>query len=528
MKSTLPLSAHLQSHNSRSILKGMSTRILCFIIFCVLASSSSLYAQRARPVKLKNADRLKGGQSADGEKFQRLLGNVILTQNKTTIYCDSAHLYKKTNTVEAFGKVRITEGDSVTVTALSLVYEGDKRLAKLRRNVVFTKLATATLYTDYLDYDRIKNTAYYFNNGKLVDSVNVLTSVKGYYHVSSNLSAFKRDVVVTNPDYTMMADSLQYNSVTKIIYFVTPTTVTDKDSSTFIYERGTYNTQQKTSNLEKGKGENVNYTITGKNYSLDDFNKIYRVRGDVVVTSKEDKLVIYGQASDAYKLTNITKIYDRAYLAKITDEGDTLFMRADTLVSIDSPDPAKKRILAYGKVKIFKSDLQGIADSLEYRIADSTLVFYQQPVLWTDENQMSADSVSMQIENNTIKRIFLKTNAFVVSEDTLIHDFNQIKGRKMTAEFKNQKLHRVLVEGNAENLYFALDEKDNSLMGMNKIICSRILIRFKDGRVDTFSSYVKPEAQFIPPHELEEGDRRLRGFQWQIEKRPTRQDVVTK
>jgi hypothetical protein len=141
---------------------------------------------------------------------------------------------------------------------------------------------------------------------------------------------------------------------------------------------------------------------------------------------------------------------------------------------------------------------------------------------------MSADSVSMQIENNTIKRIFLKTNAFVVSEDTLIHDFNQIKGRKMTAEFKDQKLHRVLVDGNAENLYFALDEKDNSLMGMNKIICSRILIRFKDGRVDTFSSYVKPEAQFIPPHELEDGDRRLRGFQWQIEKRPTKQDVVTK
>lgn len=499
--------------------------LLAVFLFLV---QSNVEAQRQKPVTLKNADRLKNGRTPAGEDFQRLLGNVVLTQNKTTIYCDSAHLYKKINTVEAFGKVRITEGDSVDVTALSLIYEGDKRLAKLRKNVVFTKLETATLYTDFLDYDRNKNTAFYFNNGKLVDSTNVLTSQRGYYNVTTNLSSFKKDVVVTNPDYTMQADSLQYNSKTKIIYFVTPTTVIDKDSATFVYESGSYNTQQKTSDLKQGQGESESYRITGKSYSLDDFRKIYRVRGDVVMTSKEENLIIYGQASDADKLKNIAKVFDRAYMAKITDDGDTLFMSADTLVSIDSKDPQKKRILAYGNVKIYKSDLQGIADSLEYRVSDSTLVFYKKPVLWTDENQMSADSVSMQIENNTIKRIFLKTNAFVVSEDTLIHDFNQIKGRKMTADFQDQKLHRVLVEGNAENLYFALDEKDNSLMGMNKIICSRILIRFKEGKVDTFSSYVKPEAQFIPPHELESGDRRLRGFTWQAEKRPTRNEVVKK
>lgn len=506
----------------RNYLTFLSVTTVCFLL------TSQLFAQKQRPVKLINADKLKGGQNSAGEKFQRLLGNVVLSQNTATIYCDSAHLYKATNTVEAFGKVKITEGDSVTVTASALTYDGNKRLAKLRKNVIFTKLATATLYTDYLDYDRVKNQAYYFNRGKLVDSVNTLTSVKGYYNVNSNISAFKRDVKLLNPDYTMEADSLQYNTSSKIINFVSPTTVTNKDSATFVYEQGSYNTQQKTSKLEKGTGENESYTITGKSYSLDDFRKIYRIRGDVEMTSKADKLIIYGQASDADKIKNITKVYDRAYLAKITDEGDTLFMRADTLVSIDNKDPKKKRILAYGNVKIYKTDLQGIADSLEYRIADSTLVFYQQPVLWTNENQLSADSISMQIENNTIKRIFLKANAFVVSEDTIIHDFNQIKGRKMTAEFKGQKLHTVWVDGNAENLYFALDEKTNSMMGLNKIICSRILIRFKEGKVDTFSSYVKPEAKFIPPHELEDGDKKLRGFSWQVDKRPARKDVVAK
>jgi lipopolysaccharide export system protein LptA len=478
-------------------------------------------------IKLENSDKVKMGKRGT-ERYQRLIGNVVMKQTKTTIYCDSAHFFKSNNSVEAFGHVRIVDGDSITITSNRLEYDGDTRKAKLRSNVVFTKKGESTLYTDFLDYDRQQELVTYFNNGRLVDSVNVLTSRRGYYDMKTNLSSFKQNVVVTNPDYSMSADSLRYDSRNKMIYFVAPTTVIDKDSATFVYETGKYDTKTKKADLKKGQGENDNYKIEAMQYTIDDKNKVYRFRENVVMNYKSEKLIIRSQASDVYKLSNITKIYNRAYLAKLTDEGDTLFMTADTLVSIDSEDERKKRVLAYGNVKIFKSDLQGIADSLEYRVADSTLIFYKNPVLWSDESQFSADSIQMFIANNTINRIFLNTNAFVVSEDTIIHDFNQIKGRTMTAFFKDQQLHRVYVDGNAENLYFALDEKNNSLMGMNKIICSRITIRFKEGKLDTFSSYVKPEAEFIPPHELEDGDRRLRGFSWHKEKRPVREDVVKK
>ena len=90
-------------------------------------------------------------------------------------------------------------------------------------------------------------------------------------------------------------------------------------------------------------------------------------------------------------------------------------MAADTLVSIDDPDPIKKRLLAYHNVKIFKEDLQGIADSMEYRSADSTIYFYKDPVLWSEGNQMTADSIRMLIKNNTIDRIFMNVNSFVIS-----------------------------------------------------------------------------------------------------------------
>ncbi len=484
-----------------------------------------------RTVDLKKADVLKGARSADGEQFQRLIGNVILEQQQTTIYCDSAYLYKKRNFVEAFGKVRITEGDSLTITGKRLEYDGNTKVAKLRQNVVFTKLATATLYTDYLDFDRVANMAYYINGGKLVDSINVLTSRKGYYNSTSNMASFKRNVVVTNPDYTMTSDSLQYNSRTKIIYFRAPTTVVNRDSSTFVYNSGEYDTRTKQSLLDLGSGESQDYKIKSEDFFLDDLRKIYKLRGNVVMTSKKENMIIYGQAADYFKYKGISKVYNNAYVAKITANNDTLFMTADTLVSIESEDPAKKRLLAYNNVKIFKGDMQGLADSVEYRQADSLIFMYRDPILWSEGNQMTADSIRMVIRNNTIDRIFLDVNSFVISRDTLFN-YNQIKGRRMEAEFRNGNIDRVYVLGNGESLFFALEEnkKDSvsTAMGMNKIICSRITIRFVEGKVNNMSFYVRPDAHFIPPHELQEDQKVLPGFEWRDSEKPTRKDVVKK
>lgn len=498
-------------------------------IFLLIFTIFSFSIQAQKVVRIERSDKLSGGKLPDGEEFQKLIGDVVLVQNQTTIYCDSAYVFKKRNFVEGFGRVRITEGDSVTITGKKLEYDGETKTAKLRNNVVFTKLATATLYTEFLDFNREENMAYYFNGGRLVDSINVLISRKGYYNSTANMASFKKNVNVKNPDYTMTADSLQYNSRTKIIYFRTPTTVVSKDSSTFVYTSGEYNTQSKQSDLKLGSGESVDYQIQGKNFALDDFRKIYKIRTDVVMTHKKENLIIYGQAADYYRNEGISKVYTRAYVAKITDNNDTLFMSADTLVSIEHADPAKKRLLAYHNVKIYKNDLQGSADSVEYRPADSTIYMYINPILWSEGNQMTADSIHMLMKNNSIDRIFLNVNSFVISRDTL-RNFNQIKGRKMTAEFKNQNIHKVYVNGNGESHYFALEEnKKDSIsiaMGMNKIISSSITIRFKEGKVNNLSFYVKPDANFIPPHELKPDDMFLKGFSWKEKEKPKKEDVV--
>jgi len=477
-----------------------------------------------KKVRLKSADVAKSGRLPNGDRFERAIGDVVFTQNKTTIYCDSAHIFKKKNSLNAFGKIRITEGDSVTITGRRLEYDGNKRQAKLRGNVVFTKLGTATLYTDNLDFLRGSNIAYYFDGGKLVDSANVLTSRKGYYNLANNIASFKQNVKVVNPDHTMYADSLRYNSSTKIIHFVSRTTVVDKDSSTFVYESGVHHTTTKVSVFKEGTAETEEYVVTGDRYDVDAARNIAKVRGNVVMRHKREDLIIYGQASDYYKNIGVTKIYNNAYIAKVTDT-DTLFIRADTLTSINNADSTQRRLLAFHNVRIFKSDLQGKADSLEYRWSDSTIYFYNQPVLWSAGNQLTADSIRMIVRNNTVSRIYMITNAFVVSMDTL-GNFNQIRGRKMTADLRESKLSRVFVEGNGESLYYLLDDKTKLLMGVNKILCSSITIRFRQGRVHTLSFYVKPEGRFIPPHEIKKDELTLKGFSWKSGERPTRSQVV--
>jgi len=179
--------------------------------------------------------------------------------------------------------------------------------------------------------------------------------------------------------------------------------------------------------------------------------------------------------------------------------------------------------------------MQGIADSLVYLSSDSTLYFYRDPVLWSDENQMTADSIHMLLKNKNIRRIYMVSNSFVVSQDSLL-DFNQIKGRKMTTYFENKNIHHVIVEGNGESIYHALEEKkikkDSLLLkitflaGMNKIICSNMRIDFKAGKVNSINFYVKPDASFFPPQDIKEADRKLKGFTWRGSDRPKKKDVV--
>jgi len=460
----------------------------------------------------------------DGEKVQRLVENVVFVQKGTTIYCDSAFFYKKRNSMEAFGRVRIVD-DSVTITSRKLFYNGNTRQAELRGNVIYEKGFTQ-LFTDNLDYDMEAEISHYFGGGKLKDTTNTLTSQTAYFYAKQHYATFKTDVVLVAPQYVLKSNDLHYNTKTKIATTPSKTEITTEDGTKLDADGGEFRTIEDQSLFVDGQVETPNNFLEGDDLFFDQLQKYYKAEGHVKLIAKNKDIIIIGDEGYNDKENGISKIYGNPVMKRIMKE-DTFYVAADTLVFIESDFDSLKRVLAYSNVKIFKTNMQGLADSLAYHLSDSLIYMYGDPILWNKNNQIEGDTIRMEIADNTIKRMFLRKNSFMSSKDT-IQNFNQIKGRNMTANFVDGNIDNVDVMGNGEVIYYALAKGDSILMGMNRILCSNLKLQFKNNSLNNIRAYIKPEARFIPPHELTPEVQKLKGFLWREEERPSREEVLGK
>ncbi len=477
-------------------------------------------AQRKSRIKYQ-ADELENFR-VDGVKLKKLTGNVIFTHKSTIIHCDTSYFYAKENKMEAFGNVKILDGDSVTITSKTLIYLGDESKAYLRENVVYSN-TKETLYTDFLDYDIIEKIASYYNGGKLVDSDNTLTSEIAIYYDRLNYAEFYKNVILYSQEYDMETDSLEYYTITKTGFTHGATKIITEDDIVINSEGGKFKTARKLTEFTAGEIESENYIIIGDELYFDDLRQVYTAIGHVKLTSKNDNIVIIGDKAIYDKNAGLSKVYGNPVMKKLM-KLDTFYLSADTLIATENVDKTKDQILAYYDVKMFKSNLQGIADSLSYHQYDSMIYMFDDPVLWTKTSQLEADSIDILLSQEQIKKMIMRRNSFMVSKD-LLGQYNQIKGRNMLSIFEDDIIQSVDVEGNGHSLYFVL-EGDSLLLGMNNIYCSDMKIRFKDNTLNDITFYKSPEAKFIPPQKLEDTDQVLEGFNWRKEERPSLNDIL--
>ncbi|AKD02162.1 OstA-like protein [Pontibacter korlensis] len=475
------------------------------------------------PVDLQQADSLIGG-NFNGQRIDKLIGNVIFKQKDGTLYADSVYQYKEKNVLEAFGNVRINQADTVNITGQRATYNGDTRTANIIGDVVMRD-PRMTLTTPSLDYNLDTRTANYTEGGVIVDPENRLESRRGAYNTKTKMFDFQQDVKVKTADYDIKAQNMRYNTLTKVVYFQGPTFIEGQQGDLYA-EEGTYNTITKISNF----GRNA-YILTDE-YRLGGDKLFYNqntgygyAEKNVSLRALKDDVTIRGQIGRYWRDKGEAKVYGKPVMETIM-EGDTLFLSADTLYSREPKGAiTASMIFAYPNVKIFKSDLQGKADSLSYNRTDSIMHMNVKPVLWNEESQLVADTIHIQLRNQTIDRMYMYSNAFIVSEDSL-KNYNQVKGRDMTAFFHDGDIRRVNVNGNGESLYFAL-EGDTVLTGMNKAICSDMILKFAENKLKTISFLMQPDASFVPPHELNEESKQLEGFAWLSQLRPTKQQVLS-
>ncbi|WP_229249333.1 OstA-like protein [Dyadobacter sandarakinus] len=452
----------------------------------------------------------------------RRVTNGVFRHKGAMLYSNLAIQNINTNVIEAFGNVKIVQGDTVTITGDTLFYYGNTRLAIVSGNKTIMKDRKRTLTTRKIEYNMASGIANYKLPGRTVDEENILTSKEGFYNTQTKEFTYYKNVRLVNKKYTLTTDTLLYNSITKWSYFNGATKIVNKDG-TVTGTRGRYNTESAESAFHnRTTVDNETYTLTADSLVVDGKSNNGQGKGNVVIVAKKDKTVLNGDQGYYWKAEGFSKIFGHAYVRNVVSE-DTLYIRADTLYSYENKVDSTRKLVGHKNVFIYKSDFQGKCDSISYTSADSVIRFFQKPVLWSDQHyQMEADSITAFLVNNAINRMLLKSKSFVISEDTLVRQFNQVKGRTINAYFqKNNQLKQVLVDGNGESAYYAIDNKNKSI-GLNRVECGRMNLLFQDSKVSRIAFIGKPDGRLIPPSKIKQTERELEGFNWRIKDKPTK------
>jgi lipopolysaccharide export system protein LptA len=505
-----------------------------FLIAAILLVQS-LFSQKQIEYK---ADKIKFVKGYKGGA-KRLIGHVQFNHEGMTMTCDSSY-FLDNNTLEAYSNIVIRQGDSLTITGANAKYDGNTKMGFIEGNVVCIE-KDMTLTTTALNFDVKNSIASYVTGGTIVSKENTLTSKHGYYHSPSKTVSFRYDVKLVNPEYTMVADTLRYITTTKTAIFLGPTTITSKKDMLYC-EQGWYNTQSQISHLNKNaviySGENILHADSihydKKKESGDAYSKVQ------IIDNKE-KLIITGNRAYNNRKTGKTWVTGQTLLTKFL-KTDTMYASADTMWAYDKKikivkdklgtdtDTAKYMdstiVRAYHHVKIFKKDVQGIADSMLYSAYDSTLTLNYLPILWNKQNQMSGKKIILYLASNKIDKINIPENTFIVEEVDSIH-YNQIKGKELWAYFKDDTLKRIDITGNAQAVYYLKNDK-NKLQGVNTIESSHLRIMSKGEKLNQVTFVKKPKAKITPIKDVNPKDIELKGFSWQIARKPKSKEDLLK
>jgi len=490
------------------------------LVAVILLCSPDFFSQelpRQKPgkkmIKVLNADLgIDEIEKLTGKRVTRLLGNVSLNQEDIYMTCDSAWFYTGINQVMAYSRIHMYQGDTLHLYGDSLFYDGSSENASVDGNVELVDKETH-LYTQSVKYDVANDIARYNTGGRITNGKNTLTSIIGIYYVSQNLFHFKDSVNIVNPDYVMTADTMDYNTKTETAFFTGPSEM-NGDSIYLYCERGWYDTKNDISRIWKNAViDNRQQVIRGDSLYYDDQKGYGLAFRNTSITDTTNNIIVKGDYAWYYKTPERFMVTDKALFIQVAEK-DSLFLHADTISAITLSDSAMKdyRLMrAFHGCRIYSRDIQAKCDSLSYSFRDSVIRMYTAPVLWSEENQLVADSIALFTKNRLADRMELYSSAFVTSQVDDVR-FNQIKGRSLTGFFRDNELYKINVEGNGETIYYLLD--GDEIVGVNQAKCARIEILVEDGKITEIYEYQNPEGVIDPPTGVNPETLRLEGFSW--------------
>lgn len=443
---------------------------------------------------------------------QILRGHVRFRQDDVILTCDSACYYEQNNSFDAFGHVKMNQADTLTLTSRVLYYDGTDQMAQARYDVILTHFKSK-LYCDSLDYDRLYGLGYFFQGGKLVDGENTLTSEWGQYSPSTREAIFNYNVDLRNPDFTLISDTLHYNTGTAITRIVGPSNIDNGDNHIYS-ERGLYDTRAGHAFLlDRSIVSNKGTTITGDSLDYLEQGATCRAYDNVIFVDKDNQNMFTGNYVLYIDSIGYAEAADSAVCIDFSQR-DSLFVHADSFkvftYDIDT-DSMWREMRAYHHVRAYRVDVQAVCDSMVYLSCDSCLTMYRDPILWQQGQQLLGEEIKAWTNDSTIDSTHVIRQALSVEQlDTLC--YNQVTGDIIRSYFTDGRMRLTHVEGNVYIKYYPLDD-DSLMIGLLYAESSELKLFMGAEKLDKIWM-PESEGKLHPLALIPPGQRNLPNFHW--------------
>jgi len=499
---------------------GVAAAFLLVALSSSVAFAAKKKARRAakpktedKHVYLVHADVLHFDQYRNPDA-QILNGKVQFRHKGATLYCDSAYFYEASNSFEAFGHVKMYQGDTLSLFSDYAFYDGNDEMAIARNNVQLKNRGT-TLFTDSLNFDRLYDNAYFFEGGKMVDGKTTLISDWGEYNTKSKMAVFNYNVKMRNKDMYLTTDTLYYDTHTSTAEIVGPTDITSGDSHIYS-ERGFYDTKNDRARLlDRSVLTNQGKTLVGDSVYHDEKSGISKAFYNIIYTDTVNKNMLTGNYGEYNDLTGYAMCTDSAVVMDYS-QSDTLYMHADTFKIFTfniSTDSVYRKIHAYNKVRAYRIDVQAVCDSLVYNSQDSCMTMYFDPIVWNNSQQLVGEEIQVFMRDSVIDHAHVINQAFSIEQLPDTVHYNQVSSNEMFAFFKNRAIYEAKAKDNVLIIYYPEDSADSSLVGLNYTETSELRM-FMENRKMKKIWMPKAEGTLYPMSQIPPEKKYLEGFAW--------------
>lgn len=398
------------------------------------------------------------------------------------------------------GQVRVDYG-TTQITAGQAIRNVTLGRTSFMRNAVLVD-QTDTLQADSMNYDEESEVGRALGSVRLSDGdVTTLSSV-GIHYVNERRIEF--------PEGVLLMDSM--------------TTLTG--------ESGLYWTDDKIADLA-GMVEMQSREVRLIADSLTHYRNfaISLARGSVryLIGSDNDSTWVIGERVEHNAEDSLSIIRGDPLLMRVEYDSlstDTLMVRAELLRMQEHR--RRDHLMANRRVRIWNNSLVARADSMVYSRSkedNSQLIWlYGGPVIWTDDTQLTGDTVKVTMKDGEMDSLFIWGNAFIAQEDRLINRINQVKGGTVVGVVQEDSLRIFKVSPNAEAVYFSKDA-DDLPDGALKASGDEIRMQFEGDSLRTLTFSTDVQGARYPENAIPE-DLGLEGLKWQPIQKPTKDGLL--